>query len=197
MARYFVFILVVLTFSVGCKKNYVLKGRVMKFCGVPYAYEEVSLRVGGKMYGESFSATSDANGYFEIPYESNKNRRIILKQIMSDIPAGNLDLGNVYYALTYSAEVSLQVNNSYTSNDTLLIEGTKYPGPFHSGVIDTLTNLIMPTYEENLAEYGTFKYPGNVKYSLISNGVVKRGSADPFEFEICDGIYHLAVIVIE
>lgn len=77
-----------------------------------------------------------------------------------------------------------------------MIEGTKYPGPFQSGIIDTF-NLFLIQYDEEVVNYGKTIYPGKVEYSIISNGVITKGAAEPFEFEIYDGIYHEAILVIE
>jgi hypothetical protein len=157
----------VLLLSSKCnKKNTVpgvLKGRVMVNCTTPYANKEVSVQAPAGFskleYLEDANGNSvfytDEDGYFEITYVTKKVHEGTLfapYSAMTGIPLGegqNLDIGEVILNGTVNFVIKLQVNNPYTANDTLLIRDfngssiysqLRIPGPFQSGIIDTVWN---------------------------------------------------------
>lgn len=194
MMRFISLCILILFVSLGCKKRYVLKGRLMSTCDVTASNEELTLRVGGKMYGEHFHGVTDENGNFEIPYESSKFKTLVLRNKMSAIPVGNVDVGKVYNAIKYSVIISLSVDSSYTSLDTLVIRGNKYAGPFQSGIIDTLDNFYIEQNDEEVIKYGQLEYSQKVNYLLMSNGVNEWSKSESFNIQVCDGIYHEVTI---
>jgi len=153
-------------FLFACDKSneikYTVKGRLMHACGVPAAnVTDVSFKQHGQpLFGQKgmfLSFNTDAEGYFEVVYnrkDANSLDMEILKSgpILEGIPAmKNLDLGEVFWGVPIFSYVRyLEVNNPYTTNDTLILpdhNNTSEPfpfkyiaGPFESGVIDTIWN---------------------------------------------------------
>lgn len=145
------------------QKKYTVEGRLMSACGVAASLksmwlgqEEITLTsVGGKLV----DFTCDENGYFSVSYVPESGGTLYLvvagsAKVLIDIPCKeNINLGEVYYnppAVNFL--VRLQANNAYTSADTLYYYDWNYPqngatswikkvpGPFQSGIIDTVLN---------------------------------------------------------
>src|SRR5690554_1927588 len=163
--KYILTVFVLTSFLFACDKSneikYTVKGRLMHDCGVPAAnVTDVSFKQHGQpLFGQKgmfLSFNTDAEGYFEVVYnrkDANSLDMEILKNgpILEGIPAmKNLDLGEVFWGTPIFSYVRyLEVNNPYTTNDTLILPDyntgigvAKYiAGPFESGVIDTIWNF--------------------------------------------------------
>ncbi len=193
MNRFVFLIFVILSFITSCKKSYVLKGRLYNSCGIPSSQTNLSLKVGGKN-GDSFDATTDLDGFFEIPYEGRDMFIRYIPNIISDLPSGNVDIGNVYTNISYSLIVSLSIVNPLTSNDTIEIKGTKYPGPFQSGILDTIDFLSLNMDD---IKYGILSYPQNIEYKINLIDTSYWNESEIFNVEICSIPYYQTALIIE
>lgn len=106
--------------------------------------------------GVKGSATTDENGNFSISYEKQPIRvdlsletsnGINSLKVMKGIPNNeNLELRNVFISNRGKLKITLDVINTYNSSDTLFIstsgKTTAFNGPFNSGILDTIENII-------------------------------------------------------
>jgi len=166
--------------GVNCKKSvtnnssdkyHTLKGRLMVNCTTPYANKSIQLK-GDNSFTPEFSVGkngedkwyTDENGYFEIIYKPNGSAGTLFAPIavMKFIPISNkvLDIGEVNLGGTFNFVIKLQANNPYTENDTLILRDfngasafseLRVPGPFQSGLIDTVLNEGYSSYPINYA----------------------------------------------
>ncbi len=99
---------------------------------------------------------TDLNGNFVINYESKYSsfclkarHNFINTVIIKDIPTKKqLHFERLHTSIIYNLYIRLIVNNPYTSNDTIKldIEGAlqpvhiEIPGPFTSGIVDSIMN---------------------------------------------------------
>lgn len=148
----------------GCKsknQQYTIEGRLMSSCTTPssnkkilLAQEKGLLTIGGALVKEF---TCDENGYFKVMYNPKNGGKITLKssgRLIENIPSHkNIQLGIVYFnPPPVNFKIRLQVNNPYTSSDTLYYYDWNFPqngashweekiaGPFQSGIIDSVIN---------------------------------------------------------
>lgn len=162
----------------SCKKLfkdnnvYTLSGHVYVDCNMqPYANKEISLYqviersgLGGPGSGGQLAVTTtDANGYFKIDYKDDGGGEMQIRykagagynSIMEEIPRKLTEQDMVLYKNpTTNIQVSLNVVNAHTANDTLVIGNfTATPlqlaGPFISGVLYTKIN-----YNTTIMYYG-------------------------------------------
>ena len=207
------------SFLFACDKSneikYTVKGRLMYDCGVPAAnVTDVSFKQHGQpLFGQKgmfLSFNTDAEGYFEVVYnrkDANSLDMEILKNgpILEGIPAmKNLDLGEVFWGVPpFNFILSLNVSNAYTNLDTLHYYDWNYPqngaehwmkkipGPFESGVLDTVWNCIYmnsPTYGKDPLM--------NVSYFINDYQTNKKEITFPL-VDLCSDELYEAVIKID
>jgi len=156
---YFLFIISLLFFS--CEKKGTITGTLVDACGTPLFNHRVNLlkQGGGKMVEYVYT---DINGFFIIPYKSKSGSFDLetyssndFKIIIKDIPAKNhIDFNEINTEVIYDLSIKLQVNNAYTSSDTLKIDiegGLQpvhfdIPGPFSNGIVESVMNQTLGNY---------------------------------------------------
>jgi hypothetical protein len=154
-----------IVFNVLAKpQQYYIKGRLINDCdNSPVADIRIDLTqrgAGGILTpykkGVNVYTTSEYNGDFEILYKVNHKSDLSLLTMESQIPAENLDLGNIPYYSTATVYYKIKINNPYSNTDTLFIFDItsnnnyyKMLGPFH----DTIIGI------------KTIKYPNELKYN--------------------------------
>lgn len=180
----------------SCKKdkNYTFTGTIYKNCDKePAANREFYLRqeiVSGLTNisgGEIAFFSTDENGNFSVTFEDDNGAPIDLLANPSPVFAGSpvmygvdpddLDLGNLYINNRATIDFHLDVNNSYTNSDTLIILGIglEIIGPFTNGLIHTVEDYSWtPHYYEATQDdkfgiaYGVNPYStGSFTYEYI------------------------------
>lgn len=140
------------------KEEFMIQGRIMHDCDTPasnisyltLSQSYVMFNLGKSPFSTDF--TTDSNGYFKVVYKRNaaNGTHFQIDNFFHNIPAyQNLDVGDVFLngpILNYVRR--LEVNNTYTVNDTLIIRDYNAPngflemaGPFQNGIIDTVWNV--------------------------------------------------------
>lgn len=199
---------------IRCGKNtteYTLEGQLMTGCGAPAANKKMDLyqdaitltSVGG--YLKTFQ--SDENGYFKVTYNPENAGKLSIRSngiLLEGIPSRkNIDIGDVYYnPPPVNFTIRLQVNKSYTSGDTLYYYDWNYPqnganhwvkkipGPFQSGVIDSVLN----------AGYMSFPFTYNVAPFIKINYYINTYDPNQNAFVTvspCSGSFSEAVFSID
>ena len=162
--------IIFLVLNNSCKKifssgnTYTLKGTLYLDCSKKtMANELVELKDNNTLLGK---ATTDANGKFEIGYQSDflygHDIYVGGSCALRNVPgAKNIDSLEVYWSPTCILNVKLNVNKGYSSSDTLqindLITGVgniKIAGPFMSGVVYSI-----PKFEVLNVYYYDDKHP--------------------------------------
>lgn len=199
-------VLLVIVNSCNKDKEYTLTGRLMASCDVPMPNTVISLKQDVNMLNQGGflgDFSTDENGYFNIVYTPERGgalRFVSNGSFFENIPAyQNLDLGNVYYGASVNFNISLEVTNPYTDQDTLEygnpITGQSefIPGPFQSGQIQVVNGAFFTGFP---IIYGNTPqmYVGSILHT--TSGIV---SIDEARFDVtpCDGSYGEAVIKIE
>ena len=150
------FVLFLFNACIKDTKVYTIKGILSQNCNhTPIAGEALELwqqREVGNQKATLATTTTDGNGYFTFSYKvDNDNYPLTIRNAggytyMERIPQRqNLQNLVVYQAPTTSIKLSLNVQNAYTSSDTLYItdfriyttEKLKIAGPFTSGELYT------------------------------------------------------------
>lgn len=194
-----VLILTLLVLTVSCKKDYTITGKIG--CNTPLANQEVTIRVGGAMYGERFKGVTDSNGKFTISYSAKKGSLIHLVNYLGDIPAGTKDIGTVGSGLVHYSIIYINALNPLTVNDTLFLSAydvgvnLQIPGPFVSGVIDTFW-VGNPNLEEEDIKFGV-PYSFSIPAAIIKNGVGSTIYSSRYPVEYCSTELHSTYITIE
>ena len=192
-------LLLVNTSSKKHKKPGTVRGRIMVNCTTPLPNHLVKIKTdlgySGK-YVEDVNGNkefmTDSEGYFEINYISNWGKGSLVvsgySDVLEEIPIGEgqvLDIGEVYLNGKVNFIVKLQVNNPHTIYDTLVLRDyngpsiyskLKIPGPFVSGIIDTVWNesyMSYPIMYNKPIVYNRFGYyfssdPTNITYSYFN-----------------------------
>ena len=160
--------------NTSCKKNKkpgTVRGRIMVNCTTPLPNHLVKMRTdwgGGASFVEDVNGNkefmTDSEGYFEINYITKGGEGTLnvsgYSNVLSKIPIGEgqvLDIGEVYLNGKVNFIIKLQVNNPHTAQDTLFYYDWNYPqgaahwikkipGPFVSGIIDTVYNCSFMGY---------------------------------------------------
>jgi len=168
------FIILFFFLLISCEKEGTITGRLVDACGSPLDSVRVNItdnHEGGKNVAIGYT---DSGGYFSIPYKS-KHHSFRLKamstsnftSIIKDIPAKkHIDFGAINTTVIFSLNIKLQVTNTYSSNDTLFIDiegGTQpasfsIPGPFISGVADSLMNQTLTSLPYKYDEKPSISY---------------------------------------
>jgi len=205
-------LLLSLLLFVSCLKNkeYSIEGRLMYGCGSPAANEEFVLyqyySVIQPKRTLNRTVKTDEEGYFKFIYKRKEAN--LLEITMAD--AGTLlggissmedvELGDVYYQPTFNFIIKLEVDSSYTDQDTLTIlnhndkfnevdNKLRFIGPFEDRVLDTVYNepyFTVPYYDSTYKRYKIVNY--------ILNGD-SEWSEIKFEFrELCNDSFHEGVI---
>jgi len=198
-------ILIILTLFSSCKdkeKSFILKGRLMTYCGIPANNSEISFsqKSGFTVGGISGSGYTDENGYFEIVCKNINNNTLQMNsnsKIMVMIPMGkNLDLGTLYENASFNLIVNYSVLNPYTSNDTLTYTSydpnelfIKRVGPFNSTMIDTFYNCFFIKYP---LEYG-YTPQLSIGASFPNHSL----SDVVFDVNLCDSGFSETTLVID
>ncbi len=124
--------------------------------------------------------TTDADGNFTIKYKITTgffplaHFLVNNSAVLYDVETGkNVDSTVVYKNFTTNVNVSLNVNNPYTSSDTLWVNdltgnstNVKIAGPFKSGLLYTANNyrLLMPNYQSSDTSNAT-----KIGYKIANN----------------------------
>lgn len=186
----------------------------MKNCNVPMANKQMFLEQYKSLTGnpnllkDDFS--TDENGYFEVEYIPEHSGFLGIGllggiRVLDNIRSHkNLDLGDVYCD-TVPADfiIHLDVHEPYTENDTLIFrdfnstnifDQVKIPGPFNSGILDTIINYGFIDYP--ISNQGTLIK--SFRYSLHSNNSVFSKFCD-FRLKLCEPYnqYGDAVMIID
>ncbi len=163
---------------------YILSGHLFNDCSMtPVAnkeivlYQSVSGGVISPTYGGKIlaNATTDANGYFQFKYKDDGGSAMKIQykagagynSIMEEIPKQTTDESLVLYMNpTTNIQVSLNVINPHTVNDTLTVTNLnsndlKIVGPFTSGLLYSLDYSMLST------TYDTTNDQKNVNYSEV------------------------------
>jgi len=135
-----------------------VEGRLMSSCNTPAANTTGSFHYTSGMSWEEWAEfTTDENGYFKVrkQIEGSTVDLYVGSEVLSGIKLSQkdyLDLGEVYtFPPSVSYYLYLEVDSAYTENDTLIYNNhgwpedgkdklLKIPGPFQSGIIDTVHN---------------------------------------------------------
>ena len=163
----------------SCKKLfkdnnvYTLSGHVYVDCNMqPYANKEISLYqviersgLGGPGSGGQLAVTTtDANGYFKFDYKDDGGGEMQIRykagagynSIMEEIPRKLTEQDMVLYKNpTTNIQVSLNVVNAHTANDTLILpdystgKNLRIPCPLNSGIVYTANNYVLPAMYYN------------------------------------------------
>ncbi len=171
------FIILFFFLLISCEKEGVITGTLVDACGAPLDSVRVNLleNRGDDLVDYGFTNSS---GYFSIPYKSKRSsfdlQAIVFPNtpiIIKEIPAKkHIDFGAINTTIIFSLNIKLQVTNAYSSNDTLYINiegGTQpasfaIPGPFISGVADSLMNQTLTTlpykYNEKPSIYYSYRF---------------------------------------
>lgn len=191
--------LALLFVSASCKKNKkpgTVRGRIMLNCTTPLPNHVIHMRTnlgGGASYVEDANGNTefktDSDGYFEINYITKGSEGSIVVSgygiVLEMIPIGEgmlTDVGEVNLNGKVNFVIRLQVNNPHTMYDTLVLRDyngpsiyskLKIPGPFVSGVIDTVWNESYMSYPLTFNKpilFDRFSYffvanPSNIIYS--------------------------------
>ena len=175
---------ILLLLFISCKKNKAntIEGVLMEDCNMPAANIE------GYIYEHDYSHallsndvweyfTTDENGYFIVQTKENIKVKLNLKnngdRVLSEIDIGksDLNLGKVYYNKFPSRFIiKLDVMNSYTENDTLVLLDYNnqnptshnykyYPGPFTNGVLDTVEYYFFNSYPIKFVDFDNYNAP--------------------------------------
>lgn len=209
---YSVIIIFTLTSCQKCKtdKNtpkYTISGRMMQNCTIPYANQTVRLdqevATTGNSGGILVTGSTDSNGNFSLEYIPENSGSIILRNsnddVITKIPIEQtINLGEIYIN-TYSNFVfKLQVNNSYTSLDTLFYTNYVFPittnakkiaGPFQNMTLDSIKNFPLS---------GPFNYGSNFKALSIRYYIKGQPYKDvDFNVNLCDNNYKIVVLTID
>ncbi len=205
-----VILLALFTSCLKIKDNhiYILSGHLFNDCSMtPVANKEISLyqSVSGGVISPTYggkilaNATTDANGYFQFKYKDDGGSVMEIQykagagynSIMEEIPKQTTDENLVLYLNpTTNIQVSLNVINPHTVNDTLHI--TDYnnlpndlviPGPFFSQTLySSVFNLYTMTYKNNNFYNGVGYI--NVGYKInTANYSLKKVTVTPCENE--------------
>ncbi len=160
-----VILLALFTSCLKIKDNhiYILSGHLFNDCSMtPVANKEISLyqSVSGGVISPTYggkilaNATTDANGYFQFKYKDDGGSVMEIQykagagynSIMEEIPKQTTDENLVLYMNpTTNIQVSLNVINPHTVNDTLVIGNFTFnpieiPCPLASGILYTVNN---------------------------------------------------------
>jgi hypothetical protein len=155
---------------VACKDSHMnIEGRVMLDCNTPIPNAELTVvyRTGGifpDKYKASQTFYTDKNGYFNYYFTEKKNITVqsiyyenvaIIDDVGHLMNGNHFSFGNIYTKYTLGFVRRIKVNNPYTANDTLHLEGFAssggeklIAGPFHDMIVDTVyANLGYPFTE--------------------------------------------------
>lgn len=156
-------LLTILFFS--CKPKdveYTIKGKLVNSCSsTPLANIKVQAIQNNTNDGFSETATSDANGDFEILFKTSQKTTYHLLNINKsnldqDMPVESADYGMIPLYSDVNVYYKVKINNAYTTADTLLIVDVNAPnhyykmcGPFHDTIIGTKTITVVNTLVYN------------------------------------------------
>ena len=163
----------------GCKKDkgYTLTGVVYKDClKEPSAnrefilWQDISGGAGITKGGELAKFITDDNGKFSVRFEDdggigdirietvNSNNLFGGIPILYRAPLESTDLGNLYINNRATIDFYLDVVNTYTSSDTLIILGNyigqSFIGPFTDGLLFTIENIPWTPYYDSIITEG-------------------------------------------
>lgn len=161
--------------------------------------------------------TTNESGYFKVKTKENVKLKLNLKnnfeRVLSeiDIADSDLNLGKIYYnKFPTKFKIKLDVSNTYTANDTLVILdynslGTSsvsykyYPGPFSSGVLDTVDHYIFNSFPIKYIDFISYDAPERI-FSYRVRSLPSFNNHDFTSFHlapICSNEYGEVTLVIE
>lgn len=191
------------------KEPNVMKGRLMYNCTVPASNVKVLLKTEGnktvEMIDGSKELFTDEEGYFEFQFHRKANKYVLYApyKTMANIPDKKyLDLGEIQLERTYNCYIRLDVQNPYSDNDTLIyadwsslpVQTIRIPGPFQSGIIDTMISVP----HEATGGWEVLRYGGlpqlSIAYAINPyNGIHGRGESffTPCSSEIYEVVFKI------
>ena len=205
-------ILSCITLMYSCKKEkepriVTVKGKIRYNCNdtANYASKLTLIQYTGYLFDDKsiYETTTESDGSFTIEYPLDNGAEFFLKidgvETYGNIPKKDIDFGtiNMYGYINY--KLNLNVTNSYTQNDTLLVGDLNYygpnstgnqwlkiPGPFVSGTIDTVVNSLFIYYPI------TYGLPANANFTYqLPNGTWKKMKFEP---TLCSDDYQTITI---
>lgn len=205
----------------SCQRNkpYMISGRLLYSCDSVAANEDALYIKQDIVYAFNFNKqklskdfSTNENGFFHIGYKRKEavnsffNIYYDNKLVLDSIPyKENINLGDVYIGKRpISYLIRLEVDNSYTENDTLIIRDynqflvdkqavLRIPGPFQNEIVDTVWNF---PYGYS-ATYGKTSKFENVEYKISSSGELGWKSTGFDIPNFCSGQIYEAVIKVE
>lgn len=201
---------------VGCNKNkqYKITGRILSTCSstldnnseLHITQDAVSSIFERGRSRLSMEFSTDVNGDFTIIYKKKEAKSSTLELFYNgdikyiNIPVyEDVDLGDVLVgAQPISFVIKLEVDSAYTQNDTLIYRNlsqpeVRIPGPFQSGVIDTVWN--MPFEGWYIHDKG-FNYQ-YLRFKMSSSANYYQSETNFYIPENCSNDLFEAVIKIE
>jgi hypothetical protein len=162
--NYLISIITTIVLLAACTKHsnkeITVTGRLMQSCDNPAANKNGMIRLpGGGVLNKpstSLEFTTDENGYFKVTHNESFSTFSVRTSAnhsvldVSSLGGDEKELGEVYiFPPSGSYYLYLEVNNTYTENDTLHYGNAGFPedgrepwlkkaGPFTNGIIDTV-----------------------------------------------------------
>ena len=160
LINYIFVVLLLVSCEKSKNKSLTIEGRLMSGCNTPAANKEGSIRTYDALSGPGIvlDFITDDNGYFKISHneKGSISKFYVNVEGGSDVlrvhyyPEDHKKLGDIYInPFPTNFIISLDVQNSYTSNDTLAIRDYSssdpfaqrlIPGPFTNGFLDSVVN---------------------------------------------------------
>lgn len=203
--KYILIIIAILSLGVKCNKPQIklIRGTIVDNCGEPISGKQIAI-----FNPTNLEATTDANGKFELIYQSKYDYGNI-DLFMDGEPLylriegyRNVDLGKIRTGLhTAEFEIHATFNTPFTANDTLkyFISGNIQPpgiinqqtigGPLQTGVLETVTKQF------NYTPY-YFGQPAGIKVIYYKNNDQETRKEAVYAPESCTttvGIVNLTV----
>ncbi len=169
--------------------------------------------------GISLSFTTDENGYFKVSHKGKAdklNSFMVRVQGSSDVlkvsglPGDNKDLGRIYInPFPTNFIIKLNVQNSYSENDTLVIRDFASPnnfatkliaGPFTNGFLDSVINHEFAKFPLHFSELNSYSGPFYSVPFLVRSLPAYIGDHKVGNFNIapiCSGEFAEVTLVID
>jgi hypothetical protein len=219
-------ILLILLLLSACKKEddkiTTIEGQLMASCDVPAANTSGFILTNDGLLsgpGISLSFTTDENGHFKVSHRGKAdqlNSFTVRVQGSSDVlkvpglPGDEKNLGKIYInPFPTNFIIKLDVRNAYSENDTLVMtdytssnpfDNILIPGPFTSGVLDTVFNHMHTMFPIRLSEVINHGGPQNAIGYLMRSAPSYIGTPKKFNFyiaPICSGEFAEAIMIID
>lgn len=222
--KYLINYIIIVVLLTACSKNnhkeVTVTGRFMQSCDTPAANKNgmIHLSGGGLLNKPSTSLefTTDENGYFKVTHDKSFSQfsvRTSANHSVLDVTSlggDEKELGEVYInPFPTNFVIRLDVKNTYTENDTLVLLDFSDPdpfaqllvsGPFQSGFIDSIKNFnynIFPLKWSEIMNNGGPR--GGVQYRIRSlpDYIGSNQHINFYHSMICSGDFAEVTLVIE